>query len=194
MKTEAGMAALDGGSFTMGSDAHYPEERPARLATVNSFEVDKTSVTNRAFNRFVAETGYITSAEVPMDPDSSSGMPPEYFVAGSLVFHMTKGPVDLRDFRQWWRFVPGADWRHPEGPESSLNNREDHPVVQVSLHDALAYCEWSGKKLPTEAEWEFAARDGVTSDFPWGDTLCADGIRRANTWTGDFPWKNLKRP
>lgn len=187
------MIALTGGDFEMGSDAHYPEERPKHAAHVDPFSIDSCAITNAEFARFVEVTGYDTTAEIPLDPISAPGMPDEYFAAGSLVFQMTDGPVDLRDFRQWWAFVPGATWRHPEGPGSTIKGRETHPVVQVSLHDALAYAEWAKKSLPTEKEWEFAARDGAVSVYPWGDRLDEAGIARANTWQGTFPFHNLAR-
>lgn len=184
------MIAITGGSFFMGSENHYPEERPAHQVNVAPFEMDATTVTNAEFARFVASTNYTTTAEIPLDPASAPGMPDEYFASGSLVFQMTDGPVDLRDFRQWWTFVVGADWRHPEGPGSNIDDRMDHPVVQVSLIDALAYADWAGKALPSEAEWEFAARDGVASIYPWGEKLIDGDHVRANTWQGAFPWKN----
>lgn len=184
------MVSVPGRPFEMGSNTHYPEERPQHRATVKPFNIDPCAVTNAEFAHFAQATGYETTAETPIDPDISSGMPPEYFAAGSLVFQITDGPVDLSDFRNWWAFVPGTDWRHPEGPDSSITDRMDHPVVQVSLHDALAYAAWAGKSLPQEAEWEFAARDGVYSTYPWGDELTPDGKIYANTWQGAFPWQN----
>lgn len=174
----------------MGSDNHYPEERPAHSVKVEPFEIGVTTVTNSEFSEFVADTGYKTTAEIPLDQGIASGMPADYFAAGSLVFHMTDGPVDLRDFRHWWRFVHGACWNKPEGPKSSLEGRQDHPVVHVSLYDALAYADWAGLNLPTEAEWEYAARDGVDSTYPWGENLNPDGKAFANTWQGQFPWQN----
>ena len=189
LKTEV---QIPGGQFEMGSDRHYPEERPKRRVAVSGFRMDRCTVTNAQFRQFVANTGYVTTAEIPLDPDRGVHMPPEYFAAGSLVFKMTGGPVDLKDFRQWWDFVPGAFWDRPEGPGSSIEGREDHPVVQVSLYDALAYCAWVGKELPVEKEWEYAARDGTASEFPWGSTLTPHGVQKANTWLGEFPWQNLK--
>lgn len=188
------MIALPGGTFLMGSNSHYPEERPAHEVSVAPFEIDATTVTNAEFAHFVRETGYVTTAETPLDPASAPGMPPEYFVAGSLVFQMTEGPVDLRNFRKWWEFVPGADWQHPEGPDSDIKARIDHPVVQISLLDAMAYADWAGKSLPTEAEWEFAARDGAETTWPWGEDLLDHGLIRANTWHGEFPWQNVAKP
>jgi sulfatase modifying factor 1 len=187
------MTSLSGGRFEFGSDEHYPEERPQRLEEVDAFSIDPCAVSNAEFSTFVEATGYVTSAELPLDPASAPGKPPEYFNAGSLVFHMTEGPVDLRDFRHWWAFVPGANWRHPEGPISNIEERSDHPVVQVSLHDAMAYAKWAEKSLPTEKQWEFAARDGVDTAFPWGDSLTDRGRIHANTWHGDFPWQNTRQ-
>lgn len=176
----------------MGSDRHYPEERPAHLTKVGPFEIGVTAVTNAQFAEFVEDTGYQTTAEIPLEQDHASKMPPEYYAPGSLVFRMTAGPVDLRDFRNWWHFVPGACWHAPEGPGSSYEDRLDHPVVHISLFDALAYANWAGLVLPSEAEWEFAARDGVTTDYPWGDELTPDGVIHANTWIGQFPWNNAR--
>lgn len=188
------MKTIPAGRFIMGSVRHYPEERPAHQRNVAAFEMDATTVTNAEFAQFVAETGYQTTAEIPIDPSSAPGMPAEYFAAGSLVFHSAKGPVNLKDARNWWRFVPEANWQKPEGPESSFVGREDHPVVQVSLIDAVAYAKWAGKSLPTEVEWEYAARDGVETLYPWGENLLENGEVRANTWQGNFPWRNLAKP
>lgn len=184
------MARLKGASFQMGSDDFYPEERPARCATVAPFRISPTTVTNQEFGDFAADAGYVTTAEIPLEPDENSGLPDDYYAAGSLVFRRTPGPVNLRDFRNWWQFVPGANWKQPEGPGSSIQNRLDHPVVHVSLPDALAYAEWAGLALPTEIEWEYAARDGAETDFPWGNDLSPNGELRANTWHGKFPYQN----
>ena len=183
------MKPIPTGQFIMGSVQHYPEERPAHERSVSAFEMDSTTVTNADFEKFVTETGYLTTAEIPLDPASAPGMPPDYFTAGSLVFHMTDGPVNLKDVRNWWSFIQGANWKQPEGPGSSIAGRENHPVVQVSFYDAQAYAYWAGKALPTEVEWEFAAKDGVKTLYPWGEEL-DDAEFQVNTWHGEFPWKN----
>ena len=182
---------IPGGSFLMGSDRHYPEEAPARLAEVEGFWMEATLVTNRAFARFVAETAYVTIAERPLDPADYPGIEAAGLVAGSLAFRGSDGPVDTRDMRHWWNWVPGACWRRPEGPGSSLAGREDHPVVQIALADAEAYASWAGLALPTEAEWERAARGGLEdAEFAWGGEFAPQGRHQANTWQGDFPWRN----
>ena len=187
----ATMIALPGGTFTMGSEEFYPEEAPLRRVRVGPFEIDATPVTNHAFARFVAETGYVTFAELPPDPADYPEMDPALAQPGSLVFTKSQGPVDLADPSQWWQFVIGADWRHPTGPESSLEGLDDHPVIHVVHEDAKAYADWAGKSLPTEAEWEYAARGGLEGrEFAWGDELAPDGQWRANTWQGLFPFAN----
>lgn len=191
--SDAGMVRIPGGSFLMGSDRHYPEERPQHPAQVAGFWMDETNVTNAQFAAFVAATGHVTVAERPLEPAMYPGAKPEMLVPGSLVFHMTDGPVDTRDYRNWWRWVPGANWRHPEGPGSDLAGREAHPVVQVAYEDAAAYAAWAGKDLPSEAEWEFAARGGLEgAEFAWGDELAPGGVHLANTWQGPFPWRNFE--
>ena len=187
-----GMRRIPGGEFLMGSDHHYPEEAPAHRVRVAPFEMDETTVTNRQFAVFVAETGYVTVAERPLDPAAYPAAGPHELLPGSLVFHMTPGPVDTRDFRNWWSWVPGACWRHPEGPGTTIKGRKDHPVVHVAFEDAEAFAAWAGKALPTEAEWEFAARGGLEArEFAWGDELTPRGRHLANTWQGAFPWQNL---
>jgi formylglycine-generating enzyme required for sulfatase activity len=185
------MVRLEGGVFAMGSDRHYPEEAPARRVRVSPFWIDRYPVTNADFARFVTATGYRTMAERPLDPKLYPGADPAQLQPGSLVFQPTAGPVDLRNFRQWWAIVPGAAWHCPEGPGSSIEGMADHPVVHVAYEDAMAYATWCGKTLPTEAMWEFAARGGLDdADYAWGDVFEPDGRHMANTWHGRFPYEN----
>lgn len=186
-----GMRFIEGGIFTMGSERFYPEEAPMRPVRVDAFWIDETPVTNAAFQRFVEETGYRTVAEIPPDPRDYPGLDPADARAGSLLFQPTSGPVDLSDWSQWWTFSFGTDWHHPHGPDSRLDGLEDHPVVHIAHADAAAYAKWAGKRLPTEAEWEFAARGGIEGvDYAWGDALAPEGRMLANYWQGAFPHGN----
>jgi len=187
------MVWIVGGTFLMGSDNFYPDEKPVHRVTVDGFWMDKYQVTNKQFQKFVKATGYITVAERPLNPADYPGAKPEMLVPGSLVFKMTSGPVDLRDMSHWWSWVPGTCWRHPEGPGSSIKQRDHLPVVHIAYEDAEAYSQWVGEALPTEAEWEFAARGGLESTvFTWGNEPLPKGKLMANTWQGQFPWKYLK--
>lgn len=186
------MTRIVGQAFTMGSDNWYPEEGPSRTVCVDSFSIDTTPVTNRQFTAFVQATGHVTVAEKTPDLADYPDMPPELARPGSLVFEGLDGPLDLSDPTRWWRFVFGADWRHPQGPDSSIEGLEDHPVVHVAWGDAKAYADWAGKSLPTEAEWELAAKGGQVTAFPWGDELAPGGAMLANYWQGEFPVRNGK--
>jgi sulfatase modifying factor 1 len=187
------MAWVPGGTFRMGSDKFYPEEAPIHEASVNGFWMDRHTVTNADFRKFVDATGYVTLVEKLPDPaDYPGGLPELLANPGSVVFARPDGPVDLRNHYNWWTYVLGADWRHPEGPNSSIEARQDHPVVHVAWEDVQAYAAWAGKELPTEAEWEFAARGGLEGKtFAWGDEFAPGGKLMANTWQGDFPLENL---
>ena len=185
------MVWIPGGTFLMGSDHHYPEEAPAHRVKVDGFWVDRCAVTNRDFEKFVAETGHITLAEKPANPEDYPGALPDMLAPSSMIFRKPTGPVDMRNPYNWWTYVPGATWRHPRGPASSIAKLKDHPVVHVAYQDVEAYARWAGMQLPTEAEWEFAARGGLEgADFAWGDELTPGGLHLANTWQGQFPYQN----
>ncbi len=197
-KAPPGMVWIPAGTFLMGTDdtAGFPNERPAHRVHVNGFWIDEYDVTNAEFAKFVEATGCVTTAERPARwEDLKKELPPgtpkpvdSALAPGPLVFTPTSGPVPLNDLSAWWRWVAGANWRHPEGPGSSIEGRETHPVVQVSWYDAAAYAQWAGKRLPTEAEWEFAARGGLESKrYGWGDEFRPRGRYMANTWQGVFP-------
>jgi formylglycine-generating enzyme len=187
------MVALPGATFAMGSEEFYTEEGPIREVTVGAFAVDRHPVTVKEFRRFVTETGHVTEAERAPDPALYPDADPELLVPGSLVFQRTPGPVSLRDAHAWWRYLPGACWHAPEGPGSSVRGRHRHPVTQVAHGDAQAYAAWAGKALPTEVEWEYAARGGLDgARFAWGEEIAPRGKMMANWWQGRFPWENLR--
>ena len=187
------MVRISGATFLMGSDRHYPEEAPARKVTVRGFWIDDGPVTNREFGRFVRKTGHVTVAETAPDPADYPGARQELLVPFSTVFVAPGHRVSLADPYNWWKPVRGADWRHPSGPGSSIRTKPDHPVVHVTWADVLAYAAWAGKEIPTEAEWELAARGGLDgAEFAWGDELNPDGRWMANTWQGEFPVQNTQ--
>jgi formylglycine-generating enzyme len=186
------MVRISGGVFTMGSNDFYPEERPTHQVEIDGFWMDEHPVTAAEFRRFVKATGYVTLAERPPDAADYPDADPDLLVPGSLVFDPPGHPVDLRDASNWWKYRPGAQWRHPDGRGSTLHGRDRHPVTHIAPEDAEAYATWIGKTLPTEAEWEFAARGGLDgATFVWGNEFAPKGKMMANTWQGEFPWQNL---
>ncbi|MBC7935941.1 MAG: formylglycine-generating enzyme family protein [Rhizobacter sp.] len=199
-----GMVLIPGGTFDMGGDKESADadELPKHKVQVNSFFMDATEVTNAQFHKFIAATHYVTTAEKKPDWEAfKNSLPPEtekpadsLLVAASLVFKQTSGPVDLNDFNQWWVWEVGADWKHPQGPKSDINGKENYPVVHISWDDAMAYCKWAGKRLPTEAEWEFTARGAlINNTYPWGNEPVNRGKSKTNSWDGKFPYLNEKK-
>lgn len=188
---DEGMVWIPGGTFMMGSDEHYPEEAPAHRVMVDGFWMDRFTVTNSEFEWFVLATDYVTVAERPADPADYPGALAELLEPASTVFSRPLGPVDMRNHYNWWSYVRGANWRHPAGPQSGIEALGDHPVVHLAYEDVEAYANWIGKQLPTEGEWEFAARGGLEgAEYAWGDELNPDGRHMANTWQGNFPYLN----
>jgi formylglycine-generating enzyme len=186
------MLWVPGGTFLMGSEDFYPEEAPVHEVSVDGFWMDRHIVTNEQFARFVDATGYVTVAERPLNPADFPGAPAANLVPGALIFQKSRGPVDLKDYRNWWVWAPGTNWRHPLGPQSSIEDMLQHPVVHIAYEDAEAYARWAGKELPSEAEWERAARGGLEGKkFTWGDEHFPGGKAMANSWQGEFPWQNL---
>lgn len=183
-----GMKWITGGTFQMGSEGGQPDEKPVHEVTVDGFWMDTYELTNEEFEKFAKATGYVTIAERKPKQSDFPDAPPEALVPGSIVFTPPPGEVPLNDHMAWWRYVPGANWRHPEGPDSTILGREKHPVVQVAWFDAMAYAKWAGKRLPTEAEWEFASRGGKEKlTYTWGNEKTPEGKWMANIWQGSFP-------
>ena len=187
------MIRIPDGEFAMGSDEFYPDEAPVRRVTVEGFLIDPYQVTNDLYGEFIEATGYVTVAEKVPPAELYPGADPEDLVPGALVFMMSKGPVDLRDYRNWWAWTRGAQWKNPMGPDSDLEGLGDHPVVHIAHEDAMAYCAWAGGTLPTEAEWEYAARGGLNAKrFVWGDDDPQEEEPLTNTWQGRFPYENTE--
>jgi formylglycine-generating enzyme len=187
----ADLVAIPAGRFRMGSGAFYAEESPVREVDVDGFAIQRGPVTVEQFTRFTEETGYVTLAERAPDPADYPDADPSLLVPGSAVFHPTPGPVPLDDATRWWAYVPGANWRHPWGPASDNSGRDEHPVTHVVYDDAEAYANWAGMTLPSESEWEYAARGGIDgATFAWGDEQHPGGELMANFWQGEFPWRN----
>lgn len=204
VKSNVNMVLIPGGTFTMGgnNDQAASDEYPNHQVTVDSFYMDMTEVTNAQFKAFVKATGYITTAERKPNweelkktlPPGTPKPPDSLLVAASLVFKQSKGPVDLNEYSQWWSWVAGSNWQHPQGPKSNIDGKDHYPVVHVSWDDAMAYCKWSGKRLPTEAEWEFAARGKRNNQiYPWGNEPINQGKPKANSWEGSFPYFNEQK-
>jgi len=186
------MLWIPGGTFRMGSESFYLEERPVHDVTVDGFWMDRCAITNDQYATFVGATSYVTVAERPLNAADFPGAPPENLVPGSMVFRKSNGPVDLRNYANWWMWMPGASWRHPKGPATLLEGLGQHPVAHVAYEDVEAYARWAGKDLPTEAEWECAARGGLDrATFTWGNDEFPDGKAMANSCQGEFPWQNL---
>ena len=187
----AGMVTIPAGDYQVGSDRFYPEEEPVRQVSIASFEIDLAPVTNAEFQQFVDATGYQTVSERPPDPTLYPDLPPEEQIPESVVFLPPPPTVDRSEPLSWWALIAGADWRHPQGPDTNLDGLMQHPVVHVAFEDALAYADWAGKRLPTADEWEVAARGGlVDQDYAWGSEKTPDGRWLANVWQGPFPWDN----
>jgi len=198
-----GMVYIPGGEYELGNDTQvaYPDEYPIKKVSIDPFYMDATEVTNAQFKEFVEATGYVTVAEKDIDwevmvqqlPEGTPKPPDSVLRAGSMVFQATEGPVNLVDYSQWWVWTIGANWQHPEGPGSDLKGRMDHPVVHIAHEDALAYAQWAGKRLPTEAEWEWAAMGGKGEViYPWGNQAADDSADKANFWQGMFPYQNVE--